>query len=204
MTNDSDQAVYDTLIQDDTYWRKNPGCLRDVQRDVIDYLKDLKAKIVLDAGCGRGDLSAEMARWLYNVTACDLCDADSFVKRHALLACPKITFFQCNLADMPFGDDAFDAAICVDVMEHVFPEDVDAVFRELMRVTRKAYLQIACYPSHHGEHRDLHRSIHSPGWWRSKAREHGDLLTHKILPKTTPKGKKRESIILTMRRRRGP
>ncbi len=200
MPNDSDQAVYDALIQDDTYWTKNPGGEPGVQADVIKFLKMIDAATVLDAGCGRGDLSLEMSRRGLKVAACDLCNARAFLQLKSARTIKPIFYHQCNLADMPFDDDAFDAVVCVDVMEHVFPEDMDAVFSEIMRVAPRAYMRIACYPSHHGEFRDLHRTVEPTHWWQGKAWDHGTVLTERQETRLTPKGKEFTSLTMTMRR----
>jgi ubiquinone/menaquinone biosynthesis C-methylase UbiE len=85
---------------------------------------------LLDVGCGRGELlrlAEDMgmeARGVEVVPA--LIDGERVVygEAHAL----------------PFPDKSFDHVTCMDVMEHLLPEDSERVVREFVRVARKTVI----------------------------------------------------------------
>ena len=168
MPNVSDKSIYETLIQDDSYWRNNPGQRKDVQREVVEALRHWNCRKILDAGCGRGDLSSYLAHRRFLVHGCDIVDSRLYIQRQNDYINNPMLFRQCDLANLDFGDDDFDAVVCVDVIEHLYPEDVDAALSEMLRVAPYLYIRAACYPSHHGEFRDLHRTLELPEQWNER------------------------------------
>lgn len=168
MPNVSDKTIYETLIKDDSYWRNNPGRRKNVQNEVVEVLRNWVCRHVLDAGCGRCDLAAYLAARRFVVTGCDVVDPRLYVQQHNDFLNNPMKFFQCDLTEMPFSDDQFDAVVCVDVIEHLYPEDVDTALSEMLRVAPKLYLRAACYPSHHGEFRELHRTLELPEQWNER------------------------------------
>ncbi len=168
MPNGSDKPIYETLIKDDSYWRNNPGQRKNVQQEVAEALRHWGCRDVLDAGCGRGDLAAYITNRRFRVFACDVVNSRRYIQCHNDYTNNPIIFYQCDLMEMPFSDDQFDAVVCVDVIEHLYPDDVDAAIAEMLRVAPKLYLRAACYPSHHGEFRDLHRTLELPEQWNDR------------------------------------
>ena len=64
-----------------------------------------------------------------------------------------------------------DYAICIDVLEHVEPELLDDVLKDLARVTKKkAYFTIAMYPAKRllKDGRNAHLILEDTAWWISK------------------------------------
>lgn len=78
------------------------------------------------------------------------------------------------LATKPEG--VFEGVICVDVLEHIPPADVQTVLQELFAYTESGigflFLAIACRPAKksfsNGE--NLHLTIQPPSWWRDQIR----------------------------------
>ena len=82
---------------------------------------------VLDVGAGHGAFSKEIHEQGYRVTACDFA--------------PEIFYYdkvKCHQADLtrslPFEDNAFDAIVAMEVMEHILDHEV--FFREAQRVLK--------------------------------------------------------------------
>ena len=96
---------------------------------------------VLDVGCGPGALTAELVQRVgpASVSAVDL--SESFVaearRRH-----PGVDVHQAPAERLPFGDDAFDAALAQLVVH--FMADPVAGLREMGRVTRTDGIVAAC------------------------------------------------------------
>jgi SAM-dependent methyltransferase len=78
---------------------------------------------VLDAGCGEGVLVDEYAARL------DISGVD------ANYASARVA--TASVTDLPFPDEAFDRALCLDVLEHLSFEDQRRAFAELHRVLRR-------------------------------------------------------------------
>ena len=76
---------------------------------------------VLNAGCGNRDISGFLAAQGAHVTNCDVATE---------IAGAVI----CNLSEIPFRDECFDAVLNNAVMEHVV--EPDRVMREFGRVLR--------------------------------------------------------------------
>lgn len=49
---------------------------------------------------------------------------------------PGIELYEANALNMPFGNASFDTVCCKDLLEHLKPEDVQPLIREMWRVTK--------------------------------------------------------------------
>jgi len=102
---------------------------------------------VLDVGCGPGALTTELVRLVGSdaVTAVD--PSESFVEaareRH-----PGVTVERAAAEQLPFRDDAFDAALA-QLVVHFMTDPVGGL-REMTRVTRPGGLVAACVWDHGG------------------------------------------------------
>lgn len=127
---------------------------------------------ILDVGCGDMFLSKELPE--YDWVGIDICSLQSGGKA-----------IERDLMDTPYPFEAgsFDAAVCSEVLEHLFyPERVN---EEVRRLLKRSGTYLLSTPNH--DHLDMllsgHREIlYSPGWTHSK--EHirfYDLKAHETL-----------------------
>lgn len=68
-----------------------------------------------------------------------------------------------------------DFVVCTDVLEHVEPEHIDAVMRDLARCTgQRGFFVISCRPAHKhfSDGSNAHRIIELPEWWKAKVAEY--------------------------------
>jgi len=106
----------------DPAWEYYPTYLAKLDA-VRAYLDALPAKArVLDAGCGEGVLVDEYAARL------DIVGVD------ANYSSARVT--HGSLDALPFPDESFDRALCLDVLEHVAHEEQPRALAELHRVLR--------------------------------------------------------------------
>ena len=107
-------------------------------RRMYELLMEAEPRRVLDAGCGEGFVVDYLARQNpdLELTGVDLSEGaiayaqDRFGDRG--------TFRTGSVYELPFPDDAFDAVVCSEVLEHL--DDPDRAVRELKRVARSHVL----------------------------------------------------------------
>ena len=90
-----------------------------------------RGKRVLDAGCGAGYGSAELAEMAETVTGVDLAsEAIAYARDHYAL--PNLAFEQASCSALPFADGSFDLVAAFEVIEHL--EDWRGFLAEARRV----------------------------------------------------------------------
>ena len=102
---------------------------------------------VLDVGCGPGALTTELVARLGSGSVAAVDPSEPFVaaarERH-----PGVSVQRAAAEDLPFGDEAFDAALAQLVVH--FMADAVAGLREMARVTRVDGVVAACVWDHAG------------------------------------------------------
>jgi ubiquinone/menaquinone biosynthesis C-methylase UbiE len=99
---------------------------------------------VLDVGCGDGRISGELARTGALVTG---VDRSATALERARSAHPELEFAQVRPdGRLPFGDSAFDAAVCLHVLEHV--ADTQLLLSEVRRVLAPGAVFAVAVPFH--------------------------------------------------------
>jgi SAM-dependent methyltransferase len=88
---------------------------------------------VLDAACGVGYGSAELARTARRVLGVDV-DPDAVEYARSRYSAPNVEFAVMDLAELDLEDGSFDVVCAFEAIEHV--PDGEAVLRELARVLR--------------------------------------------------------------------
>jgi ubiquinone/menaquinone biosynthesis C-methylase UbiE len=123
----------------DKYATTNPVARRLVARflaDVTALYRSVRARSVLEVGCGEGKLAHHLLRHAPRpdrFVACDLslerlpADLDPLLERR-----------EATIYDLPFPDRSFDLVVCCEVLEHL--ERPALGLTELARVARRAVL----------------------------------------------------------------
>lgn len=103
-----------------------------------------KGRTVLDAGCGTGYGSREMAEVAERVTGFDVSsDAIDYARTHFQGGQTRFVLSSCGA--MPFAANAFDLVVAFEVIEHL--SDHRAFLRETARVLRHQGLMIVSSPN---------------------------------------------------------
>ena len=140
---------------------------------VRDLCRQVGSKDVLDYGCGKATLAA-------HCTDLDVHCYDPAIPQHSADPAPA------------------DVVICVDVIEHIEPENVNNVIAHIASKTRRiALLSVACRPAAKvlADGRNAHLSVHDPLWWSRvicqqfdlvKTGTHGNTFSMVVKPKAKP------------------
>ena len=119
---------------------------------LADFAAVASGQRVLDVGCGPGALTTELVGRLGAAAVSAVDPSEPFVEaareRH-----PGVTVRRGTAEELPFEDQAFDAALGQLVVH--FMEDPVAGLREMARVTREQGVVAACVWDHGGGHGPL-------------------------------------------------
>lgn len=135
----NDLTIYDRVA--DRWWSDEVRWVRTLKNLVpgrlawFDRHIDWAGKEVLDLGCAGGFMAEAMALRGATVTGIDpAAEAVEAARRHAAATGLSIRYDTGVGEALPYGDAAFDAVVCVDVLEHV--ADLPMVLSEVARVLR--------------------------------------------------------------------
>lgn len=116
-------------------------------RELIKVFSIKEGMRVLDIGCGRGEMvifaaknKAEAVGIDYSKSAIYLANLGK--NRQSEEVKNKISFKVMDAKKLSFSDSTFDMVILTDVVEHLYPEELEMVFKEIKRVLKKSGLVI--------------------------------------------------------------
>jgi len=120
----------------------NPSMIRRVQVPVImRLLNPQKNDVVLDAGCGSGFFTYEIAK------ICRCIGVDWNISgnlAHAMHKLPSVSYMKADVQKMPFKDEIFDKILLSSVLQMV--EDDEALLRECYRVLKEDGILVLSVP----------------------------------------------------------
>lgn len=95
-----------------------------------------RAKLVVDVGCGSGTVLSILHELGLgrSLTGIDLSDESISVLEENYKDNSKFSFRVGSLCQLPFEDKTCDVVTCTEVLEHLFPEDIEKGFKEVSRV----------------------------------------------------------------------
>jgi hypothetical protein len=132
------------------------------------------------AGTGRGAwLLAAMGK--LRVTMLDFAEncLDEMVAGYVKTQPDRLNFIEQDLS-LPIRVSAA-YGFCTDVMEHIQPERVDVVLRNILSSAQHVYFQISTVPDHFGPKifgEPLHLTVKPLEWWLARLEEIGAVIHH--------------------------
>ena len=100
------------------------------------YLSPRESDRVLDVGCGSGVVAAHLAK--LPVAECVAVDGNSlaidFARSH--FSRPNLQFTLAFVDELDFSPGYFDSACCLELIEHLYPSQGEALLRDLKRLVR--------------------------------------------------------------------
>jgi ubiquinone/menaquinone biosynthesis C-methylase UbiE len=106
------------------------------------------AKIIVDIGCGSGNLIACLRRSYPGALICgiDLTEDSMEVARERFRGDDSVEFKVGGFERLPFADSSVDLITCTEVLEHTFPETFVKSFSEIRRVLKPGGYYLASVP----------------------------------------------------------
>ena len=117
--------------REDKRYTNGIRCRIDVEEKALfEFLEKYasKSSVILDVGCGTGEISLEMQRSGYEIKGVDFSAVAIEIASKAGLDCQVVDVD----GGLPFGDNSMDGIWATDCIEHVF--DPIFVLREMNRV----------------------------------------------------------------------
>jgi ubiquinone/menaquinone biosynthesis C-methylase UbiE len=116
--------------------------IRKMILNILDELlrNDQDISRVIDVGCGRGDFTIEIARrypQLKKIHGCDFVKEALTIAQKDSSLIKHISFQEADLLNMPFAHSSVDLTLCINVLHHIYYDDIEKALSELARITNK-------------------------------------------------------------------
>lgn len=168
----TEKSKYETMWSKPEYRQIAPG--ENVAPLFLSQARPKPGSDVIDfgAGTGRGALMIALLGGC-RVRMLDFAEncLDEDVRNALTTQSHALTFTQHDLTkpcpiSAPYG-------YCTDVLEHIPPEQVDTVLRNILKAAQHVFFQISCEDDKLGAliGQPLHLSVHPYAWWLAKFRE---------------------------------
>jgi hypothetical protein len=125
-------------------------------------------------GVMAGQMIDKLETFLLENSAAEVLDygaGSSSFKKALTLKNINVYEYDPGVPELDIVPDPKDYTICIDVLEHIEPELIDSVIKDLARVTKKkGFFTIAMYPAKRilKDGRNAHLILEDASWWISK------------------------------------
>jgi len=147
---------------------------QDIASTLQRITQEIKPESVLDVGCGSSPNLNHMSA--NKRVGMDInVDALEFMKKHS----PEGTeLVYGSVLDIPFPDDSFDCVTCIEVLEHLYPNEIDRALSEITRVARRnVVIATPNYASPIWNVTEYTQKLLQPGHWTSDHHTHFNRKT---------------------------
>jgi hypothetical protein len=134
-----------------------------------------KRTTIIDFGTGTGRGALALYNLGFEVTMVDIADNCLDRKVADKLGRNLVIGNLWEHLDLPRADEGY----CTDVMEHIPPEHVEAVVKNIMGLCKRAFFQICLVEDKFGEviGEQLHLTVESFDWWKDLLSRHGAIIS---------------------------
>jgi hypothetical protein len=164
-----EQEKYEQMWNFSQYRHISPG--EEVAQVFVDVVKPQQGAKICDFGCGTGRGGLAISK----LVDCDMLMVD-FTPNSRDEQALNFNFVQADLT-LPIPVYVRHG-YCCDVMEHIPPEDVDAVIANILACCRDCFFQISTVPDIMGAEigQQLHLTVEPHAWWREKLSQYAEVL----------------------------
>lgn len=117
---------------------------------IVNAVTQYKNKgIILDAGCGSGNVTIRLAQNKFSLIAIDTAEKSLDFLRNKVKKLgleKKVSVKKANLLKTPFKKNYFDAIVCGEVLEHIHFDT--KVIQEFFRILRSGGICVVTVPAH--------------------------------------------------------
>ncbi len=144
----SENLNVDSKLYDKAYFEQTDGANYFYKGEIAPkFLRAIKAgalkegQKVLDIGCGRGDLTIALAKSGANVVGVDYSKDAVEIARETMNKLEegissRISIVQSDATALDFPDEQFDSIYMLDIVEHLYPQQLFECFAECFRVLK--------------------------------------------------------------------
>lgn len=166
----TEQAKYEQMWEIDGYRQVSPG--ECVAETFIEVVQPEPFSRIGDFGCGtgRGALAIDRLADCADLTLID------FTENSRDEEARKFRFVKADLTN-PIPA-MVRHGYCCDVMEHISPEDVEIVIKNILAACKDCFFQISTIPDSMGAEigQQLHLTVKPHAWWKEVISKHGEIL----------------------------
>lgn len=163
----SEKAIYQRMYAEVPDYNNFSPCVEIVE-GIISLADNVGVKSILDCGCGKGQAMYTLAQSGFTVHGVDITldgvnvDID------------KGCFTESPLSSIPFKDNSYDMAVCVDVLEHIPMDILPKSIEEMARVCKCAMIQVYLNRDGYGKliNETLHKTIITEPQWEKLLNEY--------------------------------
>ncbi|MBI2031145.1 MAG: class I SAM-dependent methyltransferase [Candidatus Levybacteria bacterium] len=119
----------------------NEGQISNRFKKLFNPIKNFNHKKILDLGCGNGDLSIYLGKMGAEVVGIDYSkDAINLAKKKLSVAGKiegKVKFYIQDAKKIKYKKNEFDIIVAIDLFEHLYPEELEIVIRNISKILKK-------------------------------------------------------------------
>lgn len=144
---DYTEEYFERLVQ---FWKDSSVEARETANEILSVIKPSGRDVIADIGCGPGIYTIECAKrgsYIYAIDFSRIVLNMAKKLSREFNVFDSIAFINATTEAIALNDSSVNKAICIDVVEHLYPEQFDLLLTELFRITKNNGIVIIYTPS---------------------------------------------------------